>query len=175
MGNRSAYAAPHGAFRCRGEDRWCAIAAFNDEEWSNFARVLGNPTWTSDSRFATLQSRQENEDELERLVEEWTINHRTEDVMTMMQAAGVGAGVLQNGEDMLEYDPQLRHRRSFWELEHSEIGKYRPPRTSFIMSKVPCELRPAPLLGEHTEYALKEFLGMTDEEIVELVVGGIVG
>jgi len=175
MGNRSVFAAPHGAFCCRGEDRWCAVAVFTDEEWQSFCQVIGNPAWTGDPRFATLQSRQENEDELERLVETWTINRSAEEVMTVMQAAGVGAGVLQNGEDMLELDPQLRHRRSFREVDHPEIGKYRPPRTSFILSKVPCELRPAPLLGEHSEYALKEFLGMTDEEIVELVVGGIIG
>ena len=91
-----------------------------------------------------------------------------EEVMNMMQVAGVAAGVVQNGEDLLEHDPQLRHRYFFWELDHPEIGRYRAPRQSLVLSKVPCELRRAPLLGEHTEYALKEILGMSDEEIAEL-------
>jgi len=43
-----------------------------------------------------------------------------------------------------------------------------------MLSKVPCELRRAPLLGEHNEYALKEILGMSDEEIAELVVEGVI-
>ena len=174
MGNRYPYAAPHNAYRCRGEDRWCAIAVFTDEEWQSFSRVIGNQTWTNDPRFATLQARKENEDELDRLVEEWTINHSPEEVMTMMQAAGVAAGVLETGQDLLEHDPQLRHRHSFWELDHPEVGKYYALGPSFILSKSPCEVRRAPLLGEHNEYAMKELLGMSDEEIAELVKEGVI-
>ena len=91
-----------------------------------------------------------------------------------MQAAGVPAGVLQTGEDLLEHDPQLKYRRFFEELDHPEIGKYHAFKHSFMLSKLPCELQRAPLLGEHTEYALKEFLGMSDDEIAELVVEGVV-
>ncbi|MFC1864328.1 CaiB/BaiF CoA transferase family protein [Chloroflexota bacterium] len=174
MGNRYSYAAPHGAYRCRGNERWCAIAVFTDEEWKNFCKVIGNPTWTKDPKFATLLARKENEDELERLVEEWTINHSAEEVMTMMQAVGVAAGVVQNGEDLLEHDPQLKHRHFYWEVEHPEVGSYRAPSHSSILSKSPCEVRRAPLMGEHTEYALKEILGMSDEEVADLVVEGAV-
>ncbi|MBI2329706.1 MAG: CoA transferase [Chloroflexi bacterium] len=174
MGNRSNDAAPHGAYRCRGQDRWCAIAVFSDEEWQNFGKVIGNPAWVKKSKFRTLPSRKENEDELERLVEAWTINHSAEEVMTMLQAAGVAAGVVETGEDLLEHDPQLKHRRFFQELDHPEIGKHYARGPAFMLSKVPCELRRAPLLGEHNEYALKEILGMTDEEIAELVIEGVV-
>ena len=173
IGNRSAGAAPHGAYRCRGEDRWCAIAVFTEEEWQSFSRVIDNPAWTGSSRFATLQARKENEDELDRLVEEWTINHPAEEVMTVMQSAGVAAGALETGEDLLEHDPQLRHRHFFRELDHPEIGKYYAWGPAFVLSKSPCELRRAPLLGEHNEYALKELLGMSDEEIAELVIEGV--
>ncbi|MFC1966673.1 CaiB/BaiF CoA transferase family protein [Chloroflexota bacterium] len=174
MGNLYPYAAPHNAYRCRGEDQWCAIATFSDEEWQSFCKVIGNPAWTREPRFSTLQSRKESEDELDKLVEEWTINHQTGDVMSTMQVEGVPAGVLQTGEDLLEYDPQLKHRHFFCELEHPEIGKYRAYRPSFMLSKCPYELRRAPLLGEHNEYVLKEVIGMSDEEIAELVMEGIV-
>jgi len=173
-GNRYPYAAPHNAYRCRGDDRWCAIAVFTDEEWKSFAKVIGNPAWTNSPKFATLQARKENEDELDRLVEEWTINYSAEEVMAMMQTAGVGAGVLETGEDLLEYEPQLNHRHFFWELDHPEIGKHYAPGPSFLLSKAPYELRCAPLLGEHNEYALKEILGMSDDEIAELVIEGVV-
>ena len=92
----------------------------------------------------------------------------------MMQAAGVAAGVLETGEDMTEHDPQLKHRHFFWEFEHPETGNYRGWRPSFVLSKSPCEVRRAPLLGEHNEYALKEILGMSDDEIAELVIQGVV-
>lgn len=174
MGNRCTHAAPHGAYRCRGNDRWCVIAVFTDEEWDCFCTVIGNPPWTADPKFNTLLARKENECELDSLVEQWTINHSPEEVMNLMQAAGVAAGVVQTGEDILEHDPQLKHRHFFWELDHPEVGRYRAPRAAFILSKAPCEVRRAPLLGEHNEYVLKEVLGMSDEEISELVIEGII-
>lgn len=45
--------------------------------------------------------------------------------MALMQAAGIAAGVVENAEDLMEKDPQLRHRRFFRELDHPEMGKYR--------------------------------------------------
>ena len=173
MGNRCDSAVPHGAYICRGEDRWCAIAVSTDEEWRRFGEVIGSPAWTNDPRFSTSLARKENEDELDKLVETWTANHSPEEVMSMMQAVGVAAGILETTEDLRERDPQLRHRHFFWELDHPEIGRYGAPGPSFMLSKSPCELRRAPLLGEHNEYALRELLGMSDEEVSELVIEGV--
>jgi len=174
MGNRYSDAAPHGVYRCRGEDRWCAIAVFTAEEWRSFGRVIGNPAWSANPKFSTLPARKENEDELDKLVEEWTINHSPEEVMSLLQAAGVAAGVVETSQDQLEDDLQLKHRHSFWELDHPEIGKHRIGGSSFVLSKAPGEVRRAPLLGEHNERALKEILGMSDEEIAELVIAGVI-
>ena len=173
MGNRYAYAAPHGAYRCCGEDRWCAIAVSSDEEWQSFGKVIGNPAWTANQKFSTLPSRKETEEELDKLVEEWTINHSPEEVMSLMQAAGVAAGVVENAEDLMEHDPQLKHRNFFKELDHPEMGKHRVRGPAFVLSKSPSEVRRSPLLGEHNEYALKEVLGMSDEQVAELVIEGV--
>ena len=174
MGNRLDHAAPHGAYQCQGEDRWCAITVFTEEEWQSFCQVIGNPEWTNDPRFSTLQSRKDNEDELNNLVGEWTINHSAEDVMTRMQAAGVGAGVLQTPEDLLMNDPQFKHRHFYWELEHPEIGNFISPRSPCIPSKATCELQRAPLLGEHNYHILKDIIGMSDEEVTALVTEEVI-
>jgi crotonobetainyl-CoA:carnitine CoA-transferase CaiB-like acyl-CoA transferase len=174
MGNRSLDAAPHGAYRCRGEDKWCAIAVFTEEEWQSFGKIIGNPAWQRDPKFSTLLARKGNEEELDRLVEEWTINHSAEEVMNIMQAAGVGAGVLQTGEDLVEHDPQLKHRHFSSVTEHPEVGEYLVRRPSFLLSRSTYEVRRAPLLGEHNEYALRELLGMSDDEIAELVIEKVV-
>ena len=174
QGNRSPSAAPHGVYRCQGDDRWCAIVVSTDEEWQSFGKVIGNPALSTNPKFSTLPARKENEEELDSLVEEWTINHSPEEVMTMMQAAGVAAGVVETGEDLLEHDTQLRHRHFFWELDHPEIGKHRARGPAFVLSKCPCEVQRAPLLGEHNEYAFKEILGMSDEEVAELVIEGVI-
>jgi crotonobetainyl-CoA:carnitine CoA-transferase CaiB-like acyl-CoA transferase len=91
-GNRDPDAAPHGAFRCKGDDAWCAIAVFTDEEWRAFCRAIGDPEWTKDARFATPRSRKENEDELDKRVEEWTSIRTTGDAMQTLQKAGMPAG-----------------------------------------------------------------------------------
>ena len=171
--HRSPYAAPHGIYRCHHEDRWCAIAVYTDQEWQSFRRVIGNPEWTNAPRFSTLSARLENVTDLDRLVAQWTHTRTAEEVMTALQAAGVAAGVLQTGEDTIEKDPQLKHRHLYWELDHPEIGKYRGVAPSFILSRYPYELQSAPLMGEHNEYALKEFIGMSDEEINELIREGV--
>jgi benzylsuccinate CoA-transferase BbsF subunit len=173
MGNRCDAAAPHGAYRCMGKDRWCAISVFSDEEWRGFTRVAGHGEWADDPRFATLAQRKKNEDELDRLVEGWTLQHAAEEVMTMMQSGGVAAGVLETDQDLLEKDPQLAHRQYFRELDHPEVGKHVVHREAFTLSRSPSELTRAPLLGEHNEHALKNILGMSDDEIAQLVVDGV--
>lgn len=170
MGNRHPDAAPHAAYRCRGEDRWCAISVFTEEEWAGFCKAIGNPAWTKDGKFRTLAGRKDNEEELDMLVEAWTIAHTAEEAMELMQAAGVAAGVLKTVEDLIEHDPQLAHRHHYWRPEHPEIGEYVAPGPPFKLSKSPAALRSAPLLGEHNEYAMKDILGLSDEEIVELTI-----
>ena len=173
VGNRCDYAAPHNSYQCKGTDRWCAIGVFNDKEWEGFCKVIGNPAWTKDPKFTTLLARKENEEEMDRLISEWTMTKTAEEVMTLMQAAGVGAGVTETPEDLLDKDPQLKARQLFQQVDHPMIGKYYGSRPDFVMTKASTELRPAPLLGEHTEYALKELLKLSDEEIVELVIEGV--
>jgi len=174
QGNRLAHAAPHGAFRCQGDDRWCVIAVFSDDQWRALCRAMGDPQWCREERFATLQGRKENEDELERLVEGWTSARTAEEVMETLQATGVPAGVVQNAQDVLENDPHLRERGHYVYLDHPEAGRTAYDGPGFRLSRTPGRLRsPAPCLGQHTEYVCKEVLGMDDEEIAQLVIDSV--
>jgi benzylsuccinate CoA-transferase BbsF subunit len=173
MGNSCSHAAPHGVFRCKGIDRWCAIAVFNDADWKNFCKVIGDPTWTKDTKFSTMTCRKQNEEELNRLVEAWTTTHTAEEVMHLMQKASVATGVVKNAQDIYE-DPQLREREFFWVMKHRELGKFTHLGQPHILSKTPPKpYRPAPCLGEHTEYVCTQLLGMSEEEFAELLVAGV--
>jgi benzylsuccinate CoA-transferase BbsF subunit len=175
MGNACEDAAPHGIFKCKGEDRWCAIAVLNDKEWAAFCTVTGHPEWARDPRFSTLRKRKENEEELNRRVREYTVQHAAEQVMETMQEAGIAAGVVQNAKDIYE-DPQLRQREFFWVMNHKEMGEFTHLGEPAVLSKTPAKpYMPAPCLGEHTEYICKEFLGMEDEEFVNYMVSGAFG
>lgn len=171
-GNYSSYDAPHGAYRCRGEDRWCAIAVSTDEEWSSFIRVLGRPDWTRDRRFANAQGRIDNSDELDALVEVWTINHNAEEVMSLMQAEKVSAGVVETGEDM-HRDPQFAHRRHLRQLNNPEIGAYTATAPAFALSETPAELRPAPMLGQDNYDVYTRLLGFSDQEFAQYLTEGV--
>lgn len=174
LGNRLSHAVPHGVYRCFGDDRWCAIAVFTDEEWESFCNVIGHPEWTTDVRFAVLLSRKNNEDELDQLIEEWTVNHPPEEVMTKMQAAGIAAGVVQDAKDIYE-DRHLWDRGFFQMQPHAEVGEWAWPNSSFRLSRTPCFPKAVPLLGQHTEYICTGILGISDQEFVDLLKAGVFG
>lgn len=172
LGNRHPYTAPHGAYRCKGNDRWCVIAVFTDEEWQNLCQAMRNPK-LADPKFATILGRKNHEDELDNLVEQWTTNYSPEEVMAELQAVGVPSGVVENGRD-LYLDPQLKHRHHLWMLDHPEMGVTAYDGPGFRLSKAPTELKmPAPCLGQHTEYVCCEVLGMTDKEFIDLLDEGV--
>jgi benzylsuccinate CoA-transferase BbsF subunit len=173
-GNRCAYRSPHGVYRCRGKDRWCAIVIFSDEEWKKLCRVIGRPELATVPRFASFQQRKENEDEIDCLISEWTGERPAEEVMRVLQEVGIAAGVAQTGKDLLENDPQLAHRRFFRELEHKEIGKHHYETPPYRLSKTPYELTMlGPCMGEHNEYVCKEILGFSDKEYNDLIADGV--
>ena len=164
MGNRSSHAAPHAVFPCKGEDRWCAIAVFEESEWRNLCQAMGNPEWSSHPKFATLASRKRHEDELESLIGRWTVNHDRHDLMTMLQEAGVPAGAVQDGADLVDRDPHLLARGSFVRLTHPVAGECNHPTQPVKLSGNPSHTRTSPRLGEHNEYVYKELLGLPEEE-----------
>jgi benzylsuccinate CoA-transferase BbsF subunit len=168
-GNRIDYASPHGAFPCKDEDRWCTIAVFNENEWQAFCRVIGNPFWTKDAKFADMKSRKKNEDELENLISQWTVQYTDYEVMHKMQAAGVPAGVVQTMADVLDRDPQLRERDFLLPIKNPELGIFGHPTPAYKLTKTMAKVRHAPSMGEHTEYICIKILGLSDEEFAELV------
>ena len=167
MGNRDEIMAPHGCFPCKGEDKWVAIAIGTDKEWRALCRVIGNPDWCKEKRFSDQFGRWQNQDELNKLLGEWTKDFTHYEVMHTLQKVGVAAGASLSTEELYN-DPHVRKRGIFIELNHPEVGKTivcRSPWQSALTKNNP----PAPLLGEHNEYVYKDLLGMSDGEIAELI------
>ena len=172
QGNRRPDMAPHGVYRCKGDDRWCAIAVTTEAEWQAFCEALGRPGWTRRRRFATLAGRLRHVDQLDRRVEAWTRARPSLTVMTLLQEAGVPAGVVQNGADIYR-DPQLHHRGFFVDLEHARMGWTPYEGHQFQLSANPGALwSPAPLLGEHTHTVLRDVLRLSALEIAQLEARG---
>jgi benzylsuccinate CoA-transferase BbsF subunit len=172
-GNKCDNAAPHGIYKCEGDERWVAIAVMNDEEWQSFRKAIGNPGWAMDARFATADSRVKNSDELDRLVAEWTAHYTPEYVMQLLQKAGVGAGVVADAAD-LDQDPQMKHYGFYHEIEHPFMGKLRYYHAPGMkLSGVDADVVGPVQIGEHTDYVCKDILGMPQDEIDSLRQKGI--
>lgn len=173
MGNRHPAIAPHNAYPCQGEDRWCTIACQTDAEWEALCQVMGHPDWTRQERFTTLLGRKENEDELDQLIGQWTQGWEAHTLMQRLQQAGVPAGIVESSQDLFE-DPQLQHRGHFVFLDHPEMGRHPVQRSEFRLSRAPGRFEsPAPLLGQHTVQVCQEILKMDAAEIAALTEAGI--
>jgi benzylsuccinate CoA-transferase BbsF subunit len=173
-GNRSETMAPHGAYPCGGDDQWCTIAVGTDEQWDALRRAIGNPDWARDDRFRTAEERLRHEDEIDHHLGEWTSGRSAQEVMEILQSAGVPAGVVQRSSDLLR-DPQLEHRRFFRYMDHPEMGNIPYTGDRFRMRGYEGGPRfPAPLLGQHNELVMREILGMTDDEITEVLAAGAI-
>jgi crotonobetainyl-CoA:carnitine CoA-transferase CaiB-like acyl-CoA transferase len=175
LGNRSLHAAPHGCYKCKGEDRWCVISVFSEAEWEKFCSVLGQPDWLRDPRFATLSARLEHADELDALIEEWTAGRTPYEVMTTLQEAGVAAGVVQNTEDQMQRDRQLAARQFFEEIEHLKKGKVVATGIPLGLTGTPGRSgRTGAAMGQDNDYVFGELLGMTPQEIQQCIEAGAI-
>jgi len=172
-GNKCDYAAPHGVYRCQGDDRWVAIAVMSDEEWQSFVKVIGSPEWAQKPEYATASGRVADSDEIDRRVDEWTVNYPPEQVQDTLQKAGVGAGLVSNAQD-LDRDPQLNHYNFYRELDHPYMGKLRYYHPDPIkLSAAEADIKRPVLLGEHTDRICTEILGMTQGEVDGLREKGV--
>ncbi|MBI3968358.1 MAG: CoA transferase [Chloroflexi bacterium] len=161
---------PHGVYPCRGDDRWLALAVRTDAEWDRFRKLMGNPDWASDSRFSTGLGRRQAAADLDRCVADWTRQHDAFELAERLQTAGVVAGPMFDGVDLLE-DPHLAARHYFHTVNHPAIGSAPIERSPIVFDgDFPGIARRAPLLGEHTAEVLTDVLGYSEEELVELYV-----
>ncbi len=173
-GNRDASASPHGAFPCKGDDQWCAIAVFTQEEWERLCSTMGKPELIVDTRFSSLEARKAHEDELEEIVSGWTVRFAPHELMAKLQKAGVRSGVVQTAADIVGSDPQVQAREFFLKLEHPAMGVVNHPSSPFKFSKTPIQVKTAPLFGEHDCFVCTQILGMSGEEFAALVNEGVV-
>ncbi len=182
IANRSTATAPHGAYQCQGIDRWCAIAVENEEQWEGFKRAIGNPDWCDEPDFSTAESRLANQDRLDALIGEWTATLTADEAMTRLQAEGVPASIVSQGDDL--YASEHLKARDFyrptpsyiaergtpaWEWEHRDSIAWNTPAK---LSETPMEFGNYSNVGEDNDYVFREILGMPDSQIESLKEDG---
>jgi len=173
-GNRHASMAPHGVYRCAGEDTWVAIAVGTDEEFAALCQVIGRPELARDARFADVVSRHRNQDELAETVSAWTGERSPAEAADPLQAAGVTAEPVRTVQELVE-DGHLRARGFLEEMTHREAGTWLTDGPAWRFDRTPAHVRlPAPCFGEHNDYVFRHLLGLNDAEVADLEREGVI-
>ncbi|MDO8491477.1 MAG: CoA transferase, partial [Dehalococcoidia bacterium] len=173
VGNRHPTFAPHGVYRCRGDDAWVAISVESEEEWQRCCRAMGAPGWTREPRFSDMSSRRQYQDELDRLMEGWTLDTDKYEAMRALQGVGVKAGAVLTAAELLE-DRHLKERHFFQRLSHPDAGVHQHPGVAWRLSRSPGQVeRAAPCFAQDNRYVFGELLGMSADEIVEMERDGV--
>lgn len=167
IGNRYEAAYPYDSFTT--SDGSLVIGCGNDKLFKLLTTLMGQPELCDDPRFYTNVKRVEHHAELKPILEEWLHHYDTETAVRMILDAGVPAGPIYNIKQVTE-DPHIAGaRQMFVEMEHPVAGKMKITGNQVKLSETPVQFRtPAPLLGQHTDEVLKDFLGINEDRIREL-------
>jgi benzylsuccinate CoA-transferase BbsF subunit len=175
-GNEEEGIAPHGCYPCAGQDRWIAIATFDDVQWRELTRVLGLAEASSDQRFESASARWENRAEIDKLVGEATRSWEPAELAASLQNVGVAAAPARTAEDVLA-DEQLIEDGFIQRVVNSELGEANLPALPWRIEKDGRSNRPmgpAPDYCEDTREILDEIIGITDAAWEDLHARGIV-
>jgi formyl-CoA transferase len=177
QGNRIPRVSPANLFPCKpgGPNDYVYIYVMPTTQsmWDNLLKIIGREELLDDERFGDITQLHHYNDEIEAMVSEWTKRHTKHEVMDLLGKAGVPCGACLDTKEILE-DPHLRERGMVVDVEHPTRGTFAMPGCPVQLSESPVEVHPSPLLGQHTDAVLQQWLGVTENDLQALRQDGIV-
>ncbi len=170
IGNRHPLraAAPHGLFRCRGEDRWLAIAVATDAEWRSLVSALGSPEWALAPALADASGRLRDIDAIHERLAAWVSGGDDYELARHLQRHGVAATPILDVADLL-HDPHYRARGTFIEVMHP-LGFAETIYGSYVKcSRSEPRIQPGPVRGCDNEHVFRDLLGLSAARYRELI------
>ena len=172
-GNTNPHLAPHGVYRCAGEDRWVTIACESDAQFEALCTVLERPDLAADARFATMAQRKAHEHDLDGAIEAWTSARGHYEAMHLLQRHGVPAGAVLTIPEVMS-DPQLRTRGAWSPQVHPDAGTWEVETPPWHLPRTPGHARlPAPGFAEHNDYVFRDLLELDDDAVARLYAEGV--
>lgn len=171
-GNANLGSAPFNSYKTK--DGFVAIAVANNNLFQKFAKVMGREDLVVDERLDQNYKRKMNEDIINGIVEEWTMQYTTKEVCDLLDAASVPVGPIL-GIDDLVVDPHLKEREMLVEIESPVVGKVVYPGNPIKFSETKVDqFESAPMLGQNTDEILTGICGYGEQEVADLKARGIV-
>ncbi len=171
-GNRSPESSPHGNFQCAGDDKWLALDVRNTVDWLELCRVIGRDDLAARDDLRTLSGRQAAEEEIESAVTAWTSRQDLWEATELLVAAGIPAGPNEDIQDLVESDPSLEG--FFYEFDHPIGMKFMAQNQPFLWNGERLPIRRAPFFGEHNEEIYRHVLGLSEDEMTELMISEVI-
>lgn len=172
-GNSSPIHAPHGVYPGKGTERWIAIAVTSDAEWRRLHELLPDALRTRFPEDLPTPERLACREELDAALAGWTPGQDPGELAARLQARGVRAHLVCDGQDLLD-DPQLAYRGHYFTREHSKLGPSLMVANSFrITSATPC-FEPGPRYASHSMEVLEDWLRLDANEFADLLAAGAI-
>ena len=160
-----------GLYKCK--DGFWELLIPSQRHWESMIRVMGQPSWAKEERYATQESRVAHREEVDERIEAWAMAHTREEIYHRLQREGCAAGPVYSVEELLE-DQQMEYRGFYAEMEHPVIGKFKAPSAAYQLSQTPWAVRrPAPKLGQHNREIYGGWLGHGDRKLSDLHRSGV--
>ena len=174
LGNRDRNLAPHGVYRCAGDDRWIAVEIHTSEQWRSLCEAIGRADLGEDPGLDTAEGRKAREDELDRAIGAWASEMGDTEAFHILQRAGVPCGPsLDMGR--LHAEPQLNEGGYLRPIEYPDGSARVLPALPWRFDGRPnFHLGPAPELGHDSGYVYSELLGLSEAEIEELIAERVI-
>lgn len=165
IGNRHPDMAPHGIYRCAGDDDWIAIGCRGSADWRALCATVPGL-----DREADLAERRADHDRIDATIAAWTASRPKTVAADALQRAGVPAGPVNITPDMTS-DPQVQARGFFVPIER---GPTPIPGNPIKMTGVDSDdWTPCPRLGADNREVLKDWLGYADKDIAAMERTGV--
>jgi crotonobetainyl-CoA:carnitine CoA-transferase CaiB-like acyl-CoA transferase len=164
---------PVGVIPC--QDGYIQTLVF-PQNWERLLAAMGMPELNEDPRFADALTRlqQEQRPAFMAIFEDWLSRHTRYEAMAKAQAQHLPLTAVNPPSAALQ-DPHFRERGAFVEVEHPVAGTLPYTRAPFRMAASPAvPVRPAPLLGQHTDVVLGQRLGLTASDLAALQQQGVI-
>jgi len=139
--------------------------------WAALARRIGGEALANDERFAMIQNRRKNQQEMWRLLNEFASGYTKWEMMALLNEIDVPCGPIMGTDDLVN-DEHVRLREMVVELDHPERGKWLNVGMPIKLSDSTVPIERSPLLGEHTEEILRTVLGYSEAQVATLKQGG---
>ena len=146
------------------------------QNWERLLMAMGMPELNEAPHFANALTRlqQEQRPAFMAIFEDWLSRHTRYEAMAKAQAQRLPLTAVNPPSAALQ-DSHFRARGAFVEVEHPVAGRLPYTYAPFRMAVSPAgPVRPAPVLGQHTDLVLGQRLSLTSSDLAELRQQGII-